>query len=192
MVEVLPEERDVAEIREHRHSPLVVVELAGDLEARLERLLRGVDVALLGGQHAQPVQRLRARDERSIGRGGQRGLQRGTALSQVGVKLPEPTQRPGEAQRRQPVAAAEREGERGPKVVALGVEARRPDVLARPVELRLALFGDAGEVGRVAAVKVLVLAARVKVLDRALVDDLQHREASLVAAGVDDKAFVDE
>src|SRR5205823_6926641 len=49
-VEILAEEGDVAQVRQHRHPARVVVQTAGNLEACLERLLGRLDVAVLRGE----------------------------------------------------------------------------------------------------------------------------------------------
>ena len=59
-------------------------------------MLGRLDVAVLRGEDAETVQCLGPRDERRVGRGSEGGLERRTALAQVGVQLPEPAQRAGE------------------------------------------------------------------------------------------------
>ena len=95
-VEILAEEGDVAQVRQHRHPARVVVQTAGNLEACLERLLGRLDVAVLRGEDAEAVQRLGPRDERRVGRGRKGGLETCAALAQVGVQLPELPQCAGE------------------------------------------------------------------------------------------------
>src|SRR6266480_2358159 len=118
------------------------------------------------------------------------GASGAAARAQVGVQQPEPPQGARKPQCGQSVAALEGECERGSEVVALEVQARRPDVLARPVQLRLALLCDAAEVRRVAPAKVDLLAGGHETLERVFADDLEHREPPHVRARVDDQALV--
>src|SRR5262249_58337676 len=80
--------------------------------------------------------------------------------------------------------------EGGPEVVALEIEARRPDVLARADELGLCLLRQPREITGMARPQFVLFAGLCESLERVLANDLEHREAPLVRAGVGDEALV--
>jgi hypothetical protein len=97
----------------------------------------------------------------------------------MAVRIPEPAERAAEAQCRLIVPVRGRGIERRTEVVVVGLETAEPKELVTGPQARIGLFGEAGELERVAPEELLFLAGLAEVLSRVLADRAKHREPRL-------------
>ena len=168
------------EVGAHARGAVAVVELARELEALLQQLLRAGEVAQLRDHRAGAVERALAQRRRAVA-ARERGGHELAALDQAAA--PDPVAPGGRAQhqRDRGVAVGRREGDRGADVVAVGVHPVQPLAHRGALEPALGVLEDLAEMPRVGAPGVVEPAAGLEQVVGVLAHGLEHREAPVAA-----------
>ena len=192
---VLPRgHREPGELGERRRLGAAVADLLRELEAALERLLGGHEVALAERRVAGGEVGLRERAGRDALARGERLAEPAAALAHQPARAPEAHERAGELQSELDLAGRDRPRERGADVVVLLVEAIEPERLVGARELGLGRQHQLEVALGVPPAQRPRARPAPRALERVLPDRLEQPEARLAVGAVrlPDEALVDE
>ena len=186
--------REPGELGQRGRFGAAVADFPRELEAAVERLLRGHEVTLAERRVARREVGLRERGGwDSLARGERLG-EPAAALAHQPARAPEADERAGELQPELDLGGRDRPRERGPDVVVLLVEANEPERLVRAGELGLGGDHELQVALGVPPAQLVELAFGLEPLERVLPDRLEQAEARLAVGAVRlaDEALVDE